>query len=543
MPFHCSEGSIRSVLSANASAVGNIVRPRVKKASLACTECRKRKSKCIGIPPPCERCRHHKTLCVLDEDSDRRRKGTLERRLDALEQDRTLLLRLVESIPDDSQDEVSKVLNFIRDDASLDEIRQFLAQSPRKTENAQQQVFPTPVYRVPARPWTSVTDDSNYVSHLISLYFTWIFPVQKWIDRDLFIEAMQSGNTDSQFCSPFLVNALLAVACCYCDLSKSSSIFNVVLPGILSFLNEAKRLLDQEEGRLSLTSFQGRCELYTSAWVMGKHMLGWQHLIEIADCARQLMARRNTIAAGDNENAQKLARTLDTAISGSFSAPAAAFPSLHKPSIMPRPTTYRYLPRDHNPEDVWCPYTNDHGTVVPTPEPAHSNCVSTGLFNLANMLTNEEMAYTFHWRLKQWELELPECLMHASLVNNAPTPAMLDMHLRYHSAVITIFEGIKTTSHHATITSGNNVQSIRLSSGRTICSLLEIFVAHWSVLYMPFIYIRYANVALSILLADLDNAESKELFVNSYTALRMLSCRFPIAKEVLQLILEKARQS
>lgn len=59
---------------------------------------------------------------------------------------------------------------------------------------------------------------------------------------------------------------------------------------------------------------------------------------------------------------------------------------------------------------------------------------------------------------------------------------------------------------------------------------------------MPFIYIRYADVALSILISDLDNAESKAHFINSYTALHTLSYRFPIAKEVSQLILERARQ-
>lgn len=47
---------------------------------------------------------------------------------------------------------------------------------------------------------------------------------------------------------------------------------------------------------------------------------------------------------------------------------------------------------------------------------------------------------------------------------------------------------------------------------------------------------------MSILLADLDNPESKRYFVDSYTGLQTLADRFPIAQEVLQLILEQARQ-
>lgn len=68
-------------------------------------------------------------------------------------------------------------------------------------------------FRVPAHPWTSITEDDDFVSHLISLWFTWAHPFLNWIDRDLFIREMQSGNIDSEFCSPFLVNIILADAC------------------------------------------------------------------------------------------------------------------------------------------------------------------------------------------------------------------------------------------------------------------------------------------------------------------------------------------
>ncbi|KAL4807269.1 hypothetical protein BDV18DRAFT_115137 [Aspergillus unguis] len=550
------ERALLPVPSSIPPPVGQTLRPRVKKASLACTECRKRKSKCIGLPPPCERCRRQNTPCILDEDSDRRRKGAIERRLEALEQDRTLLLRLVDSIREESQEEVRRILQVIRSDCSLDEIRQFLARRSLscEIEHSQHQSFGNLLFHVPAWPWTTLTDDSNYVSHLLSLYFTWNHPVQKWIDRDLFIRDMQSGDPDSLYCSPFLVNALLAVACCYCDSPESSSLIDICRPGRMQFYNEAKRLLDQEEDRLSLTSFQGRCELYLSTWIMGKHMLGWQYLVEIADCARELIARRNALAAKVDRKAQELLHALDLAIAGSFSAPSVAFPNQQKSSIMPKPTSYIFLPRDHSPTDTWYSYPTVPGAIG-APVPGHSNCVNAELFNLQVILweisnnpfqsieqlcaTNEEMAFNFHQRLKQWVLQLPDCLTHMSLLDGAPTPAILDMHLRYHCAVISIFEGIKTLNTHP---SRADVSNIRLTSARTICSLLEISASRWSVLYMPFIYIHYANVAMTVLLSDLSNSESKRFFVNSYTALHTLADRFPIAKEVLQLILEQARQ-
>lgn len=68
-------------------------------------------------------------------------------------------------------------------------------------------------YKVPARPWTNVTHDDDLVSHLISLYMTWDYPFFAFFDRETFLDHMAKGHMNSDFCSPFLVNALLANAC------------------------------------------------------------------------------------------------------------------------------------------------------------------------------------------------------------------------------------------------------------------------------------------------------------------------------------------
>jgi hypothetical protein len=67
--------------------------------------------------------------------------------------------------------------------------------------------------RVPARPWTTVTDSDDLVSHLVSLYLTWGYPFYAFFCRETFVKHMRMGNLNSDFCSPFLVNALLANAC------------------------------------------------------------------------------------------------------------------------------------------------------------------------------------------------------------------------------------------------------------------------------------------------------------------------------------------
>ncbi|GMF97180.1 unnamed protein product [Aspergillus oryzae] len=133
-------------------------------------------------------------------------------------------------------------------------------------------------FRVPAKPWTTVTEDADLVSHLISLYFTWDFPFHAFLDRDVFLRDMARGDLNSECCSPFLVNALLANAC-VCDKpitlwihTNSMQHFSdyseaYVDPGDIvtkgaDFLAEAERLRDEEPAKLSLAFLQGTLLLY-----------------------------------------------------------------------------------------------------------------------------------------------------------------------------------------------------------------------------------------------------------------------------------------
>jgi hypothetical protein len=105
---------------------------------------------------------------------------------------------------------------------SLQELREAVAETGRQQESnprkrrmvmSIQSLSDEPLFDLPAKPWTNVTDDEHFVSHLVSLYFTWEHAACHIVDRELFLEDMKSGRLDSQCCSPLLVNALLATAC------------------------------------------------------------------------------------------------------------------------------------------------------------------------------------------------------------------------------------------------------------------------------------------------------------------------------------------
>ena len=64
---------------------------------------------------------------------------------------------------------------------------------------------------VDATKWTSVISDNDLFMALLSAYFLHGYPANPVFQKDTFLEAMVNG--DDRFCSPLLVNAVMAEAC------------------------------------------------------------------------------------------------------------------------------------------------------------------------------------------------------------------------------------------------------------------------------------------------------------------------------------------
>lgn len=167
---------------------------------------------------------------------------TLLQRIHNLEGDRELLVRLVSTLRETDNHRVLQLLSLIRSNSPLEEVKTYmndhlyfeLKKTPeladfaglsqfvgldRSEHRSQRRILDVnrladiPLWKVPAKPWTNITDDDDFVSHLMSLWFTWTHPYMNWIDRDLFIRDMQLSVKTSNYCSPFLVNIILADAC------------------------------------------------------------------------------------------------------------------------------------------------------------------------------------------------------------------------------------------------------------------------------------------------------------------------------------------
>lgn len=69
-----------------------------------------------------------------------------------------------------------------------------------------------PLCMLPAAPWTRLTDDDILVSRLVTIFLNYQNTYWRYLEADLFLRAMKLAQTPSDLCSPFLVNAVLAMA-------------------------------------------------------------------------------------------------------------------------------------------------------------------------------------------------------------------------------------------------------------------------------------------------------------------------------------------
>jgi hypothetical protein len=99
--------------------------------------------------------------------------------------------------------------------------------------------------RFPPSGWTSVTNNDDLVDHLLALYFCWEYPTFASLSKEHFVHDFDSGT--QTFCSPLLVNSLLALGARSSDAPEARK--NPIDPRSAGehFFEEAKRLLGIEE--------------------------------------------------------------------------------------------------------------------------------------------------------------------------------------------------------------------------------------------------------------------------------------------------------
>ncbi|RAL14755.1 Zn(II)2Cys6 transcription factor [Aspergillus homomorphus CBS 101889] len=541
--------------------------PPQRKASMACSECKRLKSKCrvSDGATSCDRCLKQKLSCVFDLDEDGRRRLAHKRKVEKLEEERDTLWQVVHSLRDSPDAKAAQLLNLVRCRAPLSELklyidqhasehdRQELGLPPNKRASAHRaldinRLVDIPVYRVPAAPWTFVTQCDDFVSHLVSLWFTWSHPFYNWIDRDLFLRDAQTGKLDSKFCSSFLFNCILAEACFHSDYPEAYADPSDPNSKGQHFYAEARRHYEKVEGQLDMPTIQGCGVLYVCMAAMGKDRVGWWYLGQINSMAQEYA---KTHPPPETETQES--RAVNNTIWGLYNLTATASIAYMKYLAIDRPKR-PCLPCDHKVGHTWLPYPRQAD-----PSQSHISCVFNSFCELSkiNVDTNKSIFGTgskpsrsdlhrilreAQSRLDDWKAQLPECLTLEAIT----VPQGFSLHFFYHTLMIMLWGLLKEESDEDD--SGDNATAttarrLCVDSALAIVRLLRIHRARWGVDYISPTTIHWVSMALFTLLEQLDNPEHKTSFTELCVFARALSRKWTLMKGIMRMLQVSAQKN
>lgn len=300
-------------------------------------------------------------------------RNDLKRKLDDLEQEASVLRDIVDILQSTPDDVSASILSIIRSGADCNEIHQcikhHLAEDDRRgrehspvldelntqigtvvqnhessnTISKQYDARPIkrildvarliddPPFRVPAKPWTTVIDDDDLTSHLVSLWITWDQWLGGVVAIDLFVRDMQAADINCRFCSPFLVNCILAIACLYSDFREARPKNGVPSALQQEFVAEATRIWQSLEQRPpTVTMLQGASLLAALAGLSGNDRLDLELLGSVADLAEALESEHLGTEVNTVEE-RELQDAISIACWGCFTTSLATCVVLDKP--------------------------------------------------------------------------------------------------------------------------------------------------------------------------------------------------------------------
>ncbi len=135
----------------------------------------------------------------------------------------------------------------------------------------------------PITSWSTVTTDPDLVMHLLNMYFTWHYTFFTTLSKTLFYRdfvhghPLMDGSKEAKYCSPLLVNAMLALGCHFTALPAARENSEDSATAGDHFFKEAKRLLmaTDEHEKPKLTTVQALALMSVREAGCGREAKGW----------------------------------------------------------------------------------------------------------------------------------------------------------------------------------------------------------------------------------------------------------------------------
>ncbi|KAH6629274.1 hypothetical protein C7974DRAFT_184026 [Boeremia exigua] len=303
--------------------------------------------------------------------------------------------------------------------------------------------------RVKPSMWTSVSSDDSLMREMLGLYFGNEYQGAPFFQKDYFLEDMAAGRR--QYCSPLLVNAILAVACHSYTSHKDRVEFWNCDTLCYRFLAESRRFLELELLKPTLTTVQALLLLQIVACFNGADGVGYHvYMTQAVKMAIKLRLLEDLTNAGRKEqNARNFTAWVLYAWQGLLAYQHHLPPLITAPPVKPLP---------HPVDDRgWYGEIAYKFPASPTLHVAHFGPLFKALVEIWTISLDIAARYCtesssmselsipdvchYYTKLMQWESALPEFLKPHRIV----TPYQLQLHMWFKNTVIKLLEEPMTT--------------------------------------------------------------------------------------------------
>ncbi|CAH0018245.1 unnamed protein product [Clonostachys rhizophaga] len=296
----------------------------------------------------------------------------------------------------------------------------------------------------PAGTWTGITGDINLVQHLLALYFCWEYPTFASLSKEHFLRDFQDGR--HRYCSPILVNALLALGCRFSTQPKTRANPNDPYSSGDHFFKESQRLFTQETDHHSLTTIQALGIMSIREASCGRDSESWYFAGQSIRLAIEMGLHRIHDGADEDELAVQSATFWGAfALDHAWSLATGSLPQCSSfPHLPPKPAII-----DDIEASFWVPYTDNGAPLQRSCEqPSNVRSVYKCFCELSELvhrslyvlhspgkpLTARELLAIYTQYLN-WYDRIPEVLR----LGHNFTPAVLFAHMYYHFAILLLF--------------------------------------------------------------------------------------------------------
>lgn len=594
--------------------------------STACVACRKRKSKCDGALPSCAACASvYGTECVYDPNSDHRRKGVYREKVDSSKARSSTLQILIEAILNATEDEVPEIVRKIRTCESLDTVAETILKegvgNPDGDDNMMLEENYTTDMPVegerdlarkmgelrlengsvrfiggtshliylgntaatdpepetmdlasnvdPITSWTEVTKDTELVVHLLNMYFTWHYSYFATLSKNLFYRDFFRGKPagflhKTTYCSPLLVNAMLALGCHFTNVEGAYATQEDSWTKGDHFFAEAKRLIveNDEYEKPRLTTVQALALMSVREAGCGREAKGWVYSGMSFRMAQDLGL--NLDIGGINTEKEQLDETEIDARRMTFwgcflfdkcwSNYLGRLPQLPKGSYnVPK---YEVFP-DEDAED-WSPYT-DNGSDETSKQPSRTRAIGLHLSKLCE-ISGDLLVFFYHpnhigrssgkavelkklselhRRLEDWRKELPAELE----PKEGQLPNAILMHMFFHLQYIHLFRPfLKYAPSASPLPPHVSPRRICTANAGAISKLMRLYKKLYDLRQICNIAVYMLHSACTIHLLNLPEKTAKRDIIHGIKALEEIAEDWICGRRTLSIISVLARK-